>query len=195
MGEISGWERANWFADEGQRREYEIQSWRRPNWFGNWQREHRAVRENVGIYDMSSFGKIRVEGADAEKFLNYVCGANMSVPVGRIVYTQFLNRSGGIEADVTVTRLSELAYLIVTPAATRLENQTWLVRHIGEYNAVIVDVTTAEGVLAVMGPNSRKLLQSVSQANLENNHHPFGDRAGNRDWHGAGSRASGFLRG
>ena len=173
MGEISGWERANWFADEGQRREYEY-SWRRPNWFGNWQREHRAVRENVGIYDMSSFGKIRVEGADAEKFLNYVCGANMSVPVGRIVYTQFLNRSGGIEADVTVTRLSELAYLIVTPAATRLENQTWLVRHIGEYNAVIVDVTTAEGVLAVMGPNSRKLLQSVSQANLENNHHPFG---------------------
>jgi glycine cleavage system aminomethyltransferase T len=87
---------------------------------------HRAVREHVGIYDMSSFGKIRVEGPEAEAFLNHVCGANLSVPVGKIVYTQMLNSRGGIEADVTVTRLSDTAYLVVTPAATRLADETRL---------------------------------------------------------------------
>ena len=106
FGELAGWERANWFAEEGQLREYRY-SWKRQNWFHNSAAEHRAVRENVGMYDMSSFGKIRVEGPDAEEFLNHICGANMSVPAGKIVYTQFLNSRGGIEADVTVTRLSE----------------------------------------------------------------------------------------
>ena len=81
---------------------------------------------------MSSFGKLRVEGPEAEAFLNHVCGGDLSVPVGRIVYTQFLNARGGIEADVTVTRLSETAYLVVTPAATRLADETWLRRHLGD---------------------------------------------------------------
>ncbi len=173
MGELSGWERANWFADEGQARAYEY-SWKRQNWFDNSAAEHRAVRENVGMYDMSSFGKIRVEGRNAEAFLNYVCGANMSVPVGKIVYTQFLNPRGGIEADVTVTRLSELAYLVVTPAATRLADQTWLRRHLGDFNVVITDVTAGEAVLAVMGPNTRKLLQMVSPNDFTNAVNPFG---------------------
>ncbi|WP_333848066.1 FAD-dependent oxidoreductase, partial [Phaeobacter italicus] len=84
FGEIGGWERANWFANEGQEREYQY-SWKRQNWFENSAAEHRAVRENVGMYDMSSFGKIRVEGPDAETFLNYICGANVSVPAGKIV--------------------------------------------------------------------------------------------------------------
>ena len=133
-----------------------------------------AVRENVGMYDMSSFGKIRVEGRDAERFLNFVCGADMSVPVGKIVYTQFLNATAGIEADVTVTRLSETAYLVVTPAATRLADQTWMRRHLSDMNVVITDVTAAEGVLAIMGPNARKLLQSVSPNDFSNDSHPFG---------------------
>ena len=87
------------------------------------------MRENVGIYDMSSFGKIRVEGPDATAFMNHVGGGQYDVPVGKIVYTQFLNTRGGIEADVTVTRVSETAYLVVTPAATRLADQTWMERH------------------------------------------------------------------
>ncbi len=173
MGELAGWERANWFADEGQEREYKY-SWKRQNWFENSAREHRAVRENVGMYDMSSFGKIRVEGPDAETFLNRVCGANMSVPVGKIVYTQFLNKRGGIEADVTVTRLSETVYLVVTPAATRLADETWLRRHLGDARAVITDITAGEGVLAVMGPNARQLLQAVSPADFSNETNPFG---------------------
>ncbi|MFW8635926.1 GcvT family protein [Cribrihabitans pelagius] len=173
MGEIGGWERANWFANEGQEREYQY-SWKRQNWFENSAAEHRAVRENVGMYDMSSFGKIRVEGPDAEAFLNHICGANLSVPAGKIVYTQFLNPRGGIEADVTVTRLSETAYLVVTPAATRLADQTWMLRHRGEFNVVITDVTAGEGVLAVMGPNARKLLQMVSPNDFSNEANPFG---------------------
>ena len=173
MGEIAGWERANWFANDGQKAEYEY-SWKRQNWFENSAAEHRAIRENVGMYDMSSFGKIRVEGPDAEAFLNYVGGGDYSVPVGKIVYTQFLNSRAGIEADVTVTRLSETAYLVVTPAATRLADQTWMQRHVGDFRVVITDVTAGEGVLAVMGPNSRALLEKVSPNDFSNAVNPFG---------------------
>ncbi|KMW58106.1 Sarcosine dehydrogenase [Candidatus Rhodobacter oscarellae] len=173
MGELAGWERANWFADAGQKRAYEY-SWGRQNWFENSAREHRAVRENVGIYDMSSFGKIRVEGPDATAFLNHIGGGQYDVAPGKIVYTQFLNERAGIEADVTVTRLTETAYLVVTPAATRLADQTWMQRHVGDFRVVITDVTPGEGVLAVMGPKARDLLQKLSPADFSNAVNPFG---------------------
>ncbi len=173
MGELAGWERANWYAEAGQEREYRY-SWKRQNWFDNAAAEHRAIRGAVGLYDMSSFGKLRVEGRDAEVFLNHVCGADMTVPVGRIVYTQFLNERGGIEADVTVTRLAETAYLVVTPAATRLADEIWLRRHVGDLSVVITDVTAGEGVLAVMGPNARDLMRAVSPDDFSNAAHPFG---------------------
>ena len=173
FGEVAGWERANWFSFDGQHDEY-VYSWKRQNWFENSAKEHMAVRENVGLYDMSTFGKIRVEGEDAERFLNYLCGANLSVDIGKIVYTQFLNSKGGIEADVTVTRLNETIYLIVTPAATRLADETWLRRNQKDYKVVITDITAAEGVLALMGPNSRALLRSVSPNNFDNEVNPFG---------------------
>ena len=173
MGEIAGWERANWFANEGQEREYQY-TWKRQNWFENSAAEHRAVRENVGMYDMTSFGKLRVEGPDAEAYLNYIGGGDYSVPNGKIVYTQFLNNRGGIEADVTITRLTETSYLVVTPAATRLADQTWMERNKGNFNVVITDVTAGEGVLAIMGPNARKLLEKVSPADFSNATNPFG---------------------
>ena len=173
MGELAGWERANWFAKENQTPAYGY-SWKRQNFFDNVGEELNAVRTNVGMYDMSSFGKIRVEGRDAVAFLNYVAGGQFDVPVGKIVYTQLLNKAGGIEADVTVTRLSESAFLVVTPAATRLADQTRLMRHVGDFNVVITDVTAGEGVLAVMGPNARALMQKVSPADFSNEHNPFG---------------------
>ncbi|MBC7143653.1 MAG: FAD-dependent oxidoreductase, partial [Rhodobacteraceae bacterium] len=173
FGEIGGWERANWFAAPGQARDYEY-GWGRQNWFGNTAAEHKAVRSNVGMYDMSSFGKIRVEGRDAEAYLNHISGADMSVPAGKIVYTQFLNAKAGIEADVTVTRLSETAYLVVTPAMTRLKDQVWMRRHIGDFSVVLTDVTAAEGVLAVMGPNARTLMRKVSPDDFSNEANPFG---------------------
>ena len=173
FGEVSGWERANWFADPGQVAAYEY-SWKRQNWFENSAREHKAIRENVGIYDMTSFGKIRVEGPDAEAFLNHVSASNLSVPVGKIVYSQFLNGSGGIEADVTITRLSETVFLVVTPAATRIADQAWLRRHMGNHRVTLTDMTAAEAVICVMGPNARKLLQKVSPDDFGNDANPFG---------------------
>jgi 4-methylaminobutanoate oxidase (formaldehyde-forming) len=94
--------------------------------------------------------------------------------VGKIVYTQFLNTSGGIEADITITRLSEHAYLVVTPAATRLADETWMRRHVGDRLVVITDVTAGEGVLAIMGPKSRDLLNAVSPNDFSNDVNPFG---------------------
>nr|WP_217701886.1 FAD-dependent oxidoreductase [Thalassospira sp. HF15] len=173
FGEFAGWERANWFANTDQKPEYEY-SWKRPNWFDNAKAEHLAIRTGVGLYDMSSFGKIRVEGPDATRFLNHICGGQLDVPVGKIVYTQFLNSRAGIEADVTITRLSETAYLVVTPAATRLSDETWMRRHLGDHMVVITDVTAAEAVLAVMGPKSRDLLGSVSPNDFSNDTNPFG---------------------
>ena len=173
FGELAGWERANWFANPGQDASYAY-SWKRQNFFDNIAAEHKAVRNNLGLYDMSSFGKIRVEGPDACAFMNYIGGGQYDVPQGKIVYTQFLNDRAGIEADVTVTRLSEACYLVVTPAATRLADQTWMMRHKGAFNVVITDVTAGEGVLAVMGPNARKLLERVSPNDFSNANNPFG---------------------
>ena len=173
MGEIAGWERANWFARDGQDATYAY-SWQRQNFFDNVREEHLAVRQNVGMYDMSSFGKIRVEGRDATAFMNHVGGGEYDVPLGKIVYTQFLNSSGGIEADVTVTRLTETCYLVVTPAATRQADQVWMQRHADDFNVVITDVTAGEGVLAVMGPRARALLQAVSPNDFSNEVNPFG---------------------
>ena len=173
FGEAAGWERANWFANPGQAREYAY-SWKRQNWFENQKAEHMAVRTGVGLFDMTSFGKIRVEGRDACAFLNRLCGNQIDVPVGRVVYTQMLNKNGGIECDLTVTRLSETAYLAVVPGATLQRDLAWMRRHVGDAFAVITDMTAAESVLCVMGPKSRDLLTAVSPNDFGNTAHPFG---------------------
>jgi heterotetrameric sarcosine oxidase gamma subunit len=173
FGEVAGWERANWFANPGQEREYRY-SWKRQNWFDNQKAEHLAVRNGVGLFDMTSFGKIRIEGRDACKFLNRICSAEMDVAAGRIVYTMFLNDRAGIEADLTVTRLSETAYLAVVPGATLQRNLAWMRAHLGEDFAVITDTTAAESVLCVMGPKARDLMARVSPNEFSNAAHPFG---------------------
>jgi heterotetrameric sarcosine oxidase gamma subunit len=173
FGEVAGWERANWFANEGQEREYRY-SWKRQNWFDNQRAEHMAVRESVGLFDMTSFGKIRVEGRDACAFLNRISSAQMDVEPGRIAYTMFLNERGGIEADLTVTRLSETAYLAVVPGATLQRNLAWMRANVGDDFAVITDVTAAESVLCLMGPQARDVLAKVSPNDFSNAAHPFG---------------------
>ena len=173
FGESSGWERANWFANEGQEREYRY-SWDRQNWFDNAKAEHLAVRNNVGLFDMTSFGKIRIEGRDALKFVQHLCANQMDVECGKIVYTQMLNSLGGIESDLTVTRLSESAFLAVVPGGTFTRDMAWMKKHIADLNVVLTDVTAGEAVLCLMGPNSRKLLQTISPANFSNNNQPFG---------------------
>lgn len=173
FGETSGWERANWYAIGDQAREYKY-AWGRQDFFANIAHEHQAIRTGVGLYDMSSFGKIRVEGRDACRFLDTVCGARMDVEPGRIVYTQMLNSAGGIESDLTVTRLSDTAYLLVVPAATVQRDLGWLRRHMADLFVVVTDVTAAESVICVMGPKARELMGKVSPDDLSNAVHPFG---------------------
>jgi 4-methylaminobutanoate oxidase (formaldehyde-forming) len=123
---------------------------------------------------MSSFGKIRVEGPGALALLERLCANRIDGPVGRIVHTQMLNPAGGIEADLTVTRLSETAFLLVVPAATLQRDLDWIRRHLDGALAVVTDMTAAEAVLCVMGPRSRELLARVSPDDLSNAAHPFG---------------------
>jgi 4-methylaminobutanoate oxidase (formaldehyde-forming) len=173
FGEVAGWERANWFAVGEQAREYR-HSWGKQNWWENQRAEHMAVRERVGLFDMTSFGKIRVEGRDAARFLNRVCAAEMDVKVGRVVYGQMLNEKGGIECDLTVTRLSETAWLLVVPGATLQRDLAWLRRHVDEDFAVVTDVTASEAVFCVMGPEARAVMQAVSPDDWSNAAFPFG---------------------
>ncbi len=179
FGETAGWERANWFlpaeaAAKGESADYRY-TWKRQNWFGYAAEEHRAVRQGVGLFDMTSFGKIRVEGRDAEAVLQRLCANDVAVPVGKIVYTQWLNECGGIESDLTVTRLSEQAFLLITPGATVQRDLAWLKRHMPEEAfCVATDVTAAESVLCVMGPKARELLQPLIPQSLANADFPFG---------------------
>src|SRR5690606_36276435 len=173
FGEVAGWERANWFARPGELREYRY-SWGRQNWFSNQRDEHMALREGVGLIDMSSFGKMRVEGRDALALLQRLCGNDLDVAPGRIVYTQMLHARGCIESDLTVTRLSETAFLLVVPGATLQRDLAWLRRHLGEAWVTITDMSAAEAVLLVMGPRARALMSRVSPDDFSDAAHPFG---------------------
>ncbi len=174
FGEVAGWERTNWFARDGQEREYRY-AWGRQNWFENQREEHLAVRNSVGLFDMTSFGKIRVEGRDALAFLQRLCANEMDVAAGRIVYTQMLNRRGGIESDLTVTRLSETVFLAVVPGATLSRDLAWMRRHLQpDEFVVITDVSAAEAVLVLMGPKARELITCVSPDDFSNEAFPFG---------------------
>jgi 4-methylaminobutanoate oxidase (formaldehyde-forming) len=148
-------------------------SYGRQNWFACAADEHRAVREAVGLFDQSSFCKLRLEGPDSLAVLQRLCANEVDVAPGRLVYTQMLNARGGIEADLTVTRLSGDAFLIVTSAAAATHNAHWIRRHLGEARAALTDVTSSEAVLGVMGPRSRELLSRLTQADLSSAAFPF----------------------
>ncbi|HTV95633.1 MAG TPA: FAD-dependent oxidoreductase [Steroidobacteraceae bacterium] len=168
FGEAFGWERANWFAPAGVAPAYEY-SYGRQNWFEPSAREHRAVRSAVGLFDQSSFAKFRLEGADAARVLNRVCANDVEVAPGKMVYTQWLNERGGIEADLTVTRLSETAFLIVTGAETETKDFNWLKRNIDPAaHCVLTNVTSSMGVISIMGPLARELLQPLTPQDLSN---------------------------
>jgi 4-methylaminobutanoate oxidase (formaldehyde-forming) len=173
FGELVGWERANWFAPTGVEPRYEY-SYSRQNWFPYSAEEHSAVRNAVGIFDESAFGKILVSGPDACASLNRICTADIDVASGRIVYTQWLNDRGRIEADLTVTRLTETEFLVATGGANLYHDLSWLQRHIPpEVGTVAVDVSNAYAVLGVMGPQSRDLLTSLTDSDLSDEAFPF----------------------
>jgi 4-methylaminobutanoate oxidase (formaldehyde-forming) len=172
-GEAFGWERPNWYAPQGVEPRYEY-SYGRQNWFEHSAAEHKAVRDGVGLFDQSSFAKFRLEGRDAARVLNQVCANDIDQAPGRLIYTQWLNDRGGIEADLTVTRLDEQSFLIVTAAETEVRDFSWLEQHIPDSaHCVLTNVTSAMGVISLMGPRSRELLQSLTPADMAHEAFPF----------------------
>ena len=174
FGEVAGWERPNWFAPDGVEAKYEY-SYKRQNWFPYAAEEHQAVREGVALFDQTSFSKFLVQGRDAESVLQRICSADVAVPVGKVVYTTWLNARGGIEADLTVTRLAPDCFMVVTGGAVGGRHFNWLKANIpAEAHCFATDVTSGYAVLGVMGPKSRDLLNQVTTADLSNEAFPFG---------------------
>jgi 4-methylaminobutanoate oxidase (formaldehyde-forming) len=173
FGVVAGWERANWFATGGVEPRY-VYTYGRQNWFPCAAAEHRAVREAVGLFDQSSLASFLLQGADASTALQRLCANRVDVGIGRIVYTQMLNKRGGIECDLTVTRLADDAYLVVTIAAAATHDADWIRRGLAGARATLTDVTSAFTVLGVMGPRSRELLSRLTNGDLSNAAFPFG---------------------
>lgn len=174
FGSKLGWERPNWFAPEGVKPK-DIYSMGRQNWFAPVGDEHRHVRENVGIFDQSSFAKFEMTGADALKALDWICANDIAKPVGRLTYTQLLNTRGGIEADLTVARLGEERFYVVTGTGFRTHDFSWIGDHVGnELDVTLTDVTEDFGTLSLMGPRARDVLAAVTDADVSNTAFPFG---------------------
>ena len=173
FGVVAGWERPNWYAPQGIPPTYKY-SYGRQNWFDYSAGEHKAVRDSVGLFDQTSFGKFLLHGPDVERVAQHIFANDVAIPVGRVMYTAMLNERGGIEGDVTVTRTAEDAYLVVTGAASANRDFAWISRHIPVSSAAyLTDVTSAYAVFGVMGPRSRELLSSLTDTDLMSNSFPF----------------------
>lgn len=168
-----GWERPMWFAPQGQSAE-NVYSHTRPNWFEHTASECKAARQTAAVFDQSSFGKHLIQGRDAPAFMQKMCAGDVDVPVGKLVYTHMLNYRGGIEADITVNRLAEDRYLVISSATVQPRDRAWIERHITDDEFVtLTDVTSGYGVLSVQGPESRNILSKITDADLSNEAFPF----------------------
>ena len=173
FGSSVGWEYPDWFAPQGVEPKVEY-SWGRQNWFEYAATEHRAAREDVIMMDLTHMSKILVQGRDAEKILNRICANNVAVPVGRIVYTQWLNERGTIEADLTVTRLAPDCYLVVAVDALHRHVERWLELHTpADAHVFVTDVTSGYNILNVHGPKSRELISRLTSADMSNQAFPY----------------------
>jgi heterotetrameric sarcosine oxidase gamma subunit len=173
FGSKMGWERANVFAPAGQEPVLEY-TWDKPAWLPWSAEEQKRTRSSVTLFDETSFGKLHIAGRDAETVLQRLCTADVGVPVGRSVYTGMLNRRGGYEADVTVTRLAHDRYLLVTGSASVLRDLAWIERHVGlDEHVAVVDVSSSYAVYGVMGPGARDLLQRLTRSDLSDGAFPF----------------------
>ena len=174
FGSKLGWERPNWFAPVGSEAR-DVYSMGRQNWFSPVGDEHRLVREAVGLFDQSSFAKYEVAGKDAVAALNWIAANNIDKPAGRLTYTQMLNSRGGIECDLTIARLAEDRFYIVTGTGFRTHDMAWIAEHVpAGADATISDVTEQYGTLSLMGPRARDVLAAVTSADVSNAAFPFG---------------------
>lgn len=174
FGSKLGWERPNWFAPPGVE-PLDHPSMGRQNWFASVGEEHAHVREKVGLFDQSSFAKFELKGRDALAALDYICANDVTRPVGRLTYTQMLTSRGGIECDLTVGRLAEDHFYIVTGTGFRTHDFAWIRDHIPSgADAALNDVTEAWGTLSLMGPRARDVLAAVTDADVGKTAFPFG---------------------
>ena len=173
-GENGGWERPNWYAPEGVEPVYEY-TYGRQNWFNHSAAEHRACREGAALFDQTSLAKLLVQGPDACAVLNRISSADVDVAPGTSVYTTWLNDRGGIEADLTVNRLDEDRFLVVTAYSTQVKDADWIARHTPDgARMTVTDVTSGWAVLGVFGPEARNIVAPLTDADLSNEAFPFG---------------------
>jgi glycine cleavage system aminomethyltransferase T/glycine/D-amino acid oxidase-like deaminating enzyme len=174
FGSKLGWERANWFAvDAGRASDHN--SFGRANWFEAVGEEHRAVRERAGLFDQSSFAKFEVSGTGAPDALEYLCANHVARQPGTITYTQMLNSRGGIECDLTVARLADEMFYIVTGTGFRTHDAAWIVRNLPPgLDVTFADVTQDWATLSLMGPNARAILADVCAEDVSMSSFPFG---------------------
>ncbi|AXX97324.1 GcvT family protein [Profundibacter amoris] len=174
FGEKLGWERPNWFAGAGETPQ-DVYSFGRQNWFDAVGREHKACREAAVLFDQTSFAKFALKGPDALAALNWICANNVDKPVGALTYTQMLNDHGGIECDLTIARVAEDEFYIVTGTGFATHDFDWISRNIpAGMNCQLFDITSSNAVLALMGPRARDILQAVTRADVSNAGFPFG---------------------
>jgi heterotetrameric sarcosine oxidase gamma subunit len=171
--DVSGWEGADWFAGPGTTPDAGPLTWGRPSFWSQWEAEHRACREGVILMDMSFMSKFSVQGRDAGRVLNHVSANSVDGTAGTITYTQWLDEIGKLQADLTVTKLTDDQFFVVATDTAHRHVQTHLQRHIGDAHAFVTDVTGAYAQLNVQGPRSRELLQSITTADLSNDAFPF----------------------
>ena len=176
FGEKSGWERANWFrSNEDERLEaLRPRGWSGQHWSTAIPAEHLATRERAGLFDETSFAKIEVRGPGACDLLQYLCANDVDRAAGAVVYTQMLNRRGGIESDVTVTRLAEDRFRIVTGTAFGNHDLGWIRKHLPDDGSVVAeDVTAKLGCIGLWGPRARDILSVVCDDDLSNEGFPY----------------------
>lgn len=171
--DVSGWEGADWYAPKGVEAKVDKLTFGKMNWFPYWKAEHEAARNGVIIMDMSFMSKFMVQGRDAGKLLNHISANNVDGEVNTITYTQWLNKTGKLEADLTVTKLDDRKYMVVVTDTMHRHAETWMKRHIGDKNAFVTDMTSAYGQLNLQGPKSRELLQSITSTDMSNEAFPF----------------------
>ena len=176
FGEKLGWERPNWFADAvyGETAQ-DVYSFDRQNWFNAVGREHNAVRKTAVLFDQSSFAKFSLKGPDALEALSWIAANNVAKPVGSLIYTQMLNDRGGIECDLTVARVANNEYYIVTGTGFATHDFDWITRNIpAGLNCQLFDITSSNAVLSLMGPTARDILQLVTNDDVSNTSFKFG---------------------
>lgn len=173
-GESGGWERPNWYAPNGVEPVYKY-TYGRQNWFEYSAAEHHACREGAALFDQTSLVKLLVQGPDACVVLNRISAANVDVQPGTSVYTTWLNERGGIEADLTVNRLDEERFLVVTAFSTQVKDADWIARNTPEgARMTITDVTSGWAVIGIFGPLARDILTPATDSDLSNEAFPFG---------------------